>query len=154
MKTYVYMMEGGRFLKVGISRAPKRRREHIQSGMPIKLKISFIKSFADSERAREVEKETHAALKNAGFHLRGEWFKKNEKSINLAMSLIKGCSQSTDHLKIFKIEPLNDHVSESDVVFLDGPDPIMSSLTLRKITKKAIAFKKRQNERFSHLMEL
>lgn len=69
-RVYVLKSNAG-YVKIGVSRAPKRRMSGIQSGVPIRLEL-FFQLKPEGKTAFEVEREAMRLL--AARRVSGEWF--------------------------------------------------------------------------------
>jgi len=72
MKTYVYLIHAGGFLKIGVAKNPEARLKTMQTGNPYKLRIMALIPFESRLQAFGYEKELHGRFK--AHHYTGEWF--------------------------------------------------------------------------------
>jgi len=72
--TSVYLMEGNKHVKVGISADPDKRLKQIQTGNPNRIKLVARWWFFSKRDARKVEQLAHTLLKMRDVHTNGEWF--------------------------------------------------------------------------------
>lgn len=67
---YLYVIQAGEFVKIGISRNVQARLAELQTGNPLPLAILDAFEFADAE---QVERALHQRFANA--RVQGEWFR-------------------------------------------------------------------------------
>ena len=80
MKTYIYFIQAGYTgpIKIGYARNVEKRRDTMQTGNHMELKLlAKLGPYSDTQ-ARHFERTLHKKFKRK--HIRGEWF---DKSINL-----------------------------------------------------------------------
>lgn len=87
-KTYVYIMQANRYVKIGVSRNPDVRRKTMQTGNPNKIMVIALFPFGSSREAYEEEKRLHEYLAN--FNVYGEWF--SAKCLKVAKKYNQGRS--------------------------------------------------------------
>lgn len=71
---YVYIMEAGEFVKIGVAKCPDKRLEQMQTGNPFAIKILALLPFSSPRQAYAEESRIHKFLRS--HHFRGEWFHK------------------------------------------------------------------------------
>ncbi len=95
--SYVYVMEAGGFLKFGISYNPRKRVAEIQTGCP--HEVVLIGATWEDDYASDFEAMIHKDLKDAGEHVRGEWFK-GDRSTGWAVHVASvDASLAWEHLR-------------------------------------------------------
>lgn len=72
MAHYVYIMQANRYVKIGVSANPERRRTTMQTGNPNVISIVAVIPFDSRAQAFEEEYRLHYAMRN--YHFQGEWF--------------------------------------------------------------------------------
>jgi len=73
MNYYVYMMKAGGYIKIGVSKAPEKRRESMQTGNPHLIEIVARFPFNSKAEAFDFENMLHKRLRD--YNYRGEWFR-------------------------------------------------------------------------------
>ena len=68
------MMQAGDYVNIGVSENPESRKENMQTGNPLEIRIIALMPF--SSRAQAYNKELRLHSKLAKFRFRGEWFLK------------------------------------------------------------------------------
>lgn len=83
MSDYIYIISNDQgFVKVGVSKDPKRRLKQLQTGNEHKLELLFTEEFECSRKhILRVEKLIHKELKRITTKMIGEWFKIDEDKL-------------------------------------------------------------------------
>lgn len=86
VKSHLYVIEDieSNSIKVGRSKNPNGRIKSLSNANPNKLE--FLKIY---EKKGELEERVHEALKEAGLHIRGEWFKNTEDALDIISEIVK-----------------------------------------------------------------
>jgi len=75
---YVYIIKGGNYYKIGISKSPEKRLKQLQdASTPYFLKLILLKY---TDQIFSLEKELHKKFKNK--NINKEWFKLNQSNID------------------------------------------------------------------------
>jgi hypothetical protein len=82
---YVYLVQAGDFIKVGIARDVKRRIDLMQVGCPFKIELIAAIPCADP---RKIERALHDKLKP--YHSRGEWYVALRSEVDAAVAAVIG----------------------------------------------------------------
>lgn len=77
--TYVYIMQCGRFHKVGMARDTAKRLQTIQNTTPFDVRLIARSLFDKTYIARIVERTIHEALRE--FRVQEEWFDVDERTV-------------------------------------------------------------------------
>lgn len=72
---FVYFFTLEQFVKIGVSRDPRRRRVCIATSVPFSVSIAAVRPFESANDARKAEREYHERF--ASLRVRGEWFKRH-----------------------------------------------------------------------------
>lgn len=97
-------------IKVGMSNNPIYRLEQMQCGCPYQMFV-FGALYARRDAIVALEYETHKALTDIGFHVRGEWF---EADPDDALLVAKKCADMFD-IKVW--EPQNFRQNELETFY-------------------------------------
>ena len=79
MITKLYIIEWGKFSKIGISKNPLERIKDINNGLPTFSNLKYIKSFGEKSEAKKAEDQLMKMF--AHKRARGEWFAINYEEI-------------------------------------------------------------------------
>ena len=81
---YCYVIQVGRYIKIGYTSDPEKRLETISTHSPIKPRTICMFSYNTEDAARECEQSLHGKLKK--YRKNGEWFEKGAVKKFLRMS--------------------------------------------------------------------
>ena len=96
---YVYVVSNGRgSVKVGFSQCPKKRMGSLSTGSADELAVRRI-FVMRGNTGRNLEKAAHRALKNAGKHVKGEWFEEHG-----ALDIIEDVAKTGYQTSILELE--------------------------------------------------
>jgi hypothetical protein len=110
IKTSVYIMTCGDFMKVGMAGQVQSRLASIQASNPVNVEVAWSNEFPDKRSAAVTERATHKKLKESGFHLKLEWFYYTHKSFSIAVDEIKA-HNNRDYICLYKrISAIRDRV--------------------------------------------
>jgi hypothetical protein len=73
---FVYAIEAGDFIKIGVAEDPERRLRALQTASPLPLRLLDARPFRTSARAFVVEWVIHDELTCNGQLQQGEWFRR------------------------------------------------------------------------------
>jgi len=112
---YLYIMECGGFIKVGISKDPSGRLRSINTSTPFEVKIIKTFGFNFLQEAKFAEKLAHESLSDMGFHEKLEWFSCGidqalsvcRESADISIKTIKGKAIGKKHKALSMLELLN-----------------------------------------------
>lgn len=87
---YMYIISNDKgYIKVGISKNPKRRLKQLQTGNQNKLTLLFTEEFeCERNHLLKIEKLVHKDLKSFKSDSVGEWFKINTSDLNKVKNII------------------------------------------------------------------
>lgn len=88
---YVYIIECGGFLKIGMSKDPSSRARSINTSTPFEVKTIKTFGFKHIDEAKFAEKLIHETLSDLDLHKKLEWFSCSESQ---ALSVCSECCEA------------------------------------------------------------
>ena len=88
---YIYMIANSEgYFKVGISKHPEKRLRQLQTGNQNNLKLIFTEEFeCNRNKLLKIEALIHKEISSFSKHMKGEWFKIDEKDVERTKNIIQ-----------------------------------------------------------------
>jgi hypothetical protein len=83
---FIYVIQAGEFVKIGVATDVAKRIQELQTGCPYNLKLVVA---VPCKNAYASERSVHDRLQ--AFHTRGEWFRASRSEIDAALSELRKC---------------------------------------------------------------
>ncbi len=128
--TSLYVMQSGKYLKVGIAGDVTKRLAAIQTANPEPVKLRHTREFSSRLYALMVEAEAHRSL--AAFHVHSEWFSADLAHVRRILALIYPCMASLERRyaaeEAARFRQLQERYA-TDAAFRAEHDEMMAHLT-------------------------